>query len=177
MSMPLSPAGTWTLDPAHTQVAFSIRHLGISTIRGQFTETAGTATIGGDLASSSIAVTAQATSIHTANAYRDQHLQAPDFFDAANHPELAFRSTALTASGDGYTLAGELTIKGVTKPVVFDLAFHGTGEFPIDQSTRAGFSASGRINRSDFGVSFGIPMASDEVGLQIDAQLVAPKAD
>ncbi|MCU1391925.1 MAG: polyisoprenoid-binding protein [Ilumatobacteraceae bacterium] len=174
MTMPLTPGGVWKIDTSHTQLGFSIRHLGISTVRGFFTEYDGSAVIGEDLPSSSVEVTAKTASINTGNGWRDGHLHGADFMDVENFPEMTFRSSSLQPAGDGYALAGDLTIKGVSKPIVFDLTFHGTSEFPMDKSLHAGFFASTTISRSDFNISYGVPLASDEVGLHIDAQLIAP---
>jgi polyisoprenoid-binding protein YceI len=169
-SLPLEN-GTWTLDPAHSQVGFKIRHLGITTIRGSFPASAATVHVADGKAD--ITVDIDAASISTGNEYRDQHLLAPDFFDAANHPKLTFVATKIEAATESTgTIHGDLTIRGITKPVALATTFHGLGTNPMDQSTRAGFQATGSINRSDFGVSFGIPMASDEVRLAIDLQLV-----
>jgi polyisoprenoid-binding protein YceI len=170
MALPLE-SGTWTLDPAHSQLGFSIRHLGISTLRGIFQESDGCVTIDGDNAS--VAVNAQMGSVTTGNAYRDGHLQGDDFFDAANHPTMSFASTALNVGANNTgTLSGDLTIRGVTKPVTLDVSFTGTGTSPMDNSLRAGFLATGSINRTDFGVSFGVPMVSEEVQLSLDVQLI-----
>jgi len=174
--IPLSPAGLWALDTGHTQVGFSVRHLGISTVRGFFTDYSGQATIGEDLASSSVTISANTSSVNTGNAWRDGHLQAADFLDCENHPTMTFTSTSLVADGDGdgYTLEGDLTIRGVTKRVSFALLFHGTDVFPVDNKTHAGFLATATILRSDFGAGYGVPIASDEVKLSIDAQIIAP---
>jgi len=174
--IPLSPAGVWTLDTGHTQVGFSVRHLGISTVRGFFTDYSGQATIGEDLGSSSVTISANTSSVNTGNAWRDGHLQAADFLDCENYPTMTFASTSLVAAGDGYTLEGDLTIRGVTKRVPFALLFHGTDVFPMDNKTHAGFLATATIRRSDFGAGHGVPIASDEVQLYIDAQIIAPDA-
>jgi polyisoprenoid-binding protein YceI len=174
MAIPLSPAGAWKIDTSHTQLGFSLKHLGISTVHGMFTEYGGEATIGSDLESSSIELTAATKSVNTGNAWRDEHLVGEHFFDSENHPQMTFRSTSVSAAGDRYKLVGDLTIKGITKPVEFDLDFHGTSVFPTDESTHAGFLATTTIRRSDFDVSYGVPLASDEVNLRIDAQLIAP---
>jgi polyisoprenoid-binding protein YceI len=170
MSLPLD-SGTWNLDPTHSQLGFSVRHLGITTLRGIFQESSGTVSVDGDQAT--IDVSAKMTSISTGNAYRDGHLQSGDFFDAENHPEMRFRSGAITLTSDtNGTIDGELTIRGISKPVMFNVTFNGTGTSPMDQSFRAGFTATGSITRSDFDVKFGIPMVSDTVDLALDIQLV-----
>lgn len=172
--IPLSPAGVWAVDTGHTQIGFSIRHLGISTVRGFFTDYAGAAIIGDDLESSSITISAKTSSVNTGNSWRDGHLQGADFLDCENHPEMSFASTSLVAADDAYALEGDLTIRGVTKRVPFSLAFYGTDVFAVDSKTHAGFLATATILRSDFGAGYGVPVASDEVKIRIDAQLVEP---
>jgi polyisoprenoid-binding protein YceI len=170
MALPIEN-GTWTIDPTHSQLGFSIKHLGISTIRGIFQESDGTVTVNGDQAD--ISVSAKMASITTGNSMRDGHVQGEDFFDTANHPEMTFRSSAINvASGDKGTITGDLTIRGVTKPVTLDVTFQGTGSSPMDNSFRAGFQASGTINRTEFGVSYGVPLVSEEVQLLLDLQIV-----
>jgi polyisoprenoid-binding protein YceI len=173
MALPLSN-GVWTIDPAHTQLGFSIRHLGIANIRGMFQQVEGAATVNGD--SAEISVNAQMASVSTGNSYRDGHLQAGDFFDVENHPTMTFRSTGIELSGDDAgKLNGELTIRGITQPVSLDVTFHGIAPSPVDQTGHAGFEATGSISRSAFGVTFGAPMISDEVRLALDVQLLQPK--
>jgi len=172
--VPLSPSGAWAVDTGHTQVGFSIRHLGISTVHGFFTEYSGEAVIGDDLGTSSITFAAETSSVNTGNAWRDGHLIGADFLDCENHPEMTFTSTSLVAAGDAYVLEGDLTIRGVTQRVPFTLAFHGTDVFAVDNKTHAGFLATATILRSDFGAGYGVPVASDEVQIRIDAQLIEP---
>jgi polyisoprenoid-binding protein YceI len=164
--------GTWKLDPMHSQITFAVRHLGISTIRGSFTGADATVEVRADQ-TADVDVAVQMSSVHTGDANRDGHLQAPDFFDSAAHPQLTFKATNIELDGDSRgKIHGDLTIRGVTKPVVLATEFSGTGTSPMDQSFRAGFVATGAISRSDFGVSFGIPMVSDQVKLRLDVQLV-----
>lgn len=172
--LPLSPTGVWKFDPNHTQVGFSIRHLGISTVHGFFADFSGEATIGLDAATSSVELTARTASINTGNTWRDGHLVGPDFFDSERFPEMTFRSTSIVEAGDGYVVGGDLTVKDVTKPVSFQLTFNGTNVFPVDESTHAGFLATTGIRRSEFDMGYGIPVAADELDVRIDAQLVAP---
>ncbi len=165
-------AGTWKLDPTHSQLGFSIRHLGISNVRGLFPTVDGTVEVASD-GTSKIDVEVELASVQSGNQYRDEHLQAEPFFDTANHPKLTFSATKVEVTGDNVgKIHGDLTIRGITKPVTLDATFNGTGESPMDQSFRAGFHAVGSINRTDFGVSYGVPMVSDEVQLSIDVQLV-----
>jgi polyisoprenoid-binding protein YceI len=174
MSLPLSPAGAWQIDTNHTQVGFAIRHLGISTVRGLFTEYAGQATIGDDLESSGIEFSAATKSVDTGNAWRDEQLAGELFFESDKFPEITFRSVSLESTGDAYRLVGDLTIKEVTKTITFDLEFEGTCVFPIDEKTHAGFQATATIGRSEFGLGYGVPVAADEVVIRVDAQLIAP---
>ncbi|MEO5723686.1 MAG: YceI family protein [Ilumatobacteraceae bacterium] len=174
MSLPLSPPGTWQIDSSHTQVGFSIRHLGISTVHGMFTEYAAQVLIGEDLESSGIEFTAATKSVDTGNAWRDEHLVGDLFFESDKFPEITFRSVSLESTGDTYQLVGDLTVKEVTKAITFDLAFQGSCVFPMDEKTHAGFQATATIRRSEFGVGYGVPVASDVVVIRIDAQLIAP---
>jgi polyisoprenoid-binding protein YceI len=172
--MPLA-TGLWKIDTSHSQLGFSVGHLGISRVYGFFARYTGYATVGPDPQSSSIEVTASTGSINTGNAWRDGHLTGPDFFDSEHFPDMTFRSTAIRGDGAGVRLAGELTIKDITKPISFDLTFNGTAVFPPNGTTHAGFLATTTIRRSEFGAGYGIPVASDEVDIRIDAQLIAPE--
>jgi polyisoprenoid-binding protein YceI len=166
-------AGTWNIDPGHSEVGFSVRHLGLSKVRGRFNSFAGTVTIADDQLTSSVEATIDLSSVDTNNAQRDGHLQSADFFNAENSPQMVFRSTAVTTD----SLAGDLTINGVTKPVTLDLEFHGV---TVDgyELTRSGFSASGQISRSDFGIVFNAPLGldgaliSDKVTIDLEIQAV-----
>jgi polyisoprenoid-binding protein YceI len=175
MTLPI-PSGSYSIDTWHTQLGFAVKHLGISTVRGQFDDYTGVLTVGSDLASSSVTLEAQMASINSGNKGRDEHLHGDHFFDVANHPTLTFRSTSIEEQGTGYVLKGDITIRGVTKPVALDVTFNGSEVFPMDQSTHFGFAATGSINRTDFGVSYGVPMVSDTVQLNLEAQFVQPAA-
>ena len=168
---PITPtltAGTWTVEPMHSEVGFSVRHLGLSKVRGRFNSFSGTLTIGDDATASSVEATVDMASVDTNNTDRDGHLLSTDFFNADAHPQMTFRSTGVTAD----TLRGDLTINGITQPVSFDLEFHGVAVDGYD-TTRAGFSASGRILRSDFGIDFNAPLGVDGmlIGDKIDISL------
>jgi polyisoprenoid-binding protein YceI len=173
MSLPIA-AGTYGIDNWHSQLGFSVKHLGISTVRGAFDAYEGSLTVGEDLAGTSVSISADMNSVNSGNKGRDEHLQAPDFFDSASHPKLTFVSTSITGSGNDYTLNGDLTIKGVTKPVALAVTFNGSGVFPMDNSTHFGFVAKGTIKRTDFGVSYGVPLVSENVELTLDVQFVKP---
>ncbi len=165
--------GTWTVDTAHSELGFVARHLMVSKVRGQFTDFTGTVTVGEDLASSLAEVTVAMSSIDTRNADRDTHLRSGDFFDVENHPEMTFRSTAF----DGETLTGDLTIKGVTKPVTLDVEFNGLATDPWG-NTKAGFELTATINRKDWGLEWNVTLegggvlVGEKVNLVIDVQLL-----
>lgn len=149
-------------------------------MRGRFDGFDATLEIGSSLESVSVIADVDLATVDTNNADRDAHLRSTDFFDTVQHSAMIFRSTSVTGSGENYALAGDLTIAGVTKPVTFDVEFNGTEQFPGDQSTHAGFSATGQIRRSDFGIDFGIIagaeklMLGDKIKIELDLQFVAP---
>ncbi len=178
-TLPLA-AGTWTADPSHTTVGFVVRHLGLSKVRGRFDGVSAQLVVGDDLASSSVSAEIEMGTVKTGNADRDAHLASSDFFNAELNPTMTFVSTAISGEGEEFTLTGDLTINGITKPVELAVEFFGTSVFPMDQSTRAGFSATGSISRKDFGIEFNVPlggnkvMIADKVALDLDVQLIAP---
>jgi len=176
MALPIAP-GTYGIDTHHSQLGFAVTHLGISTIRGTFDQYSGALFVGPDLASTVVTIEAEMGSINTGERARDDHMSGADFFDTAAHPRMNFRSTSVEEAGSGYKMTGDLTIKGITHPVTFDVSFNGSETFPMDSSTHFGFAASGEISRSAFGVSYGVPMVSDEVTLSLDVQFVLPKAE
>jgi len=176
MSLPI-PAGTFALDPAHSQADFAITHLGISMIRGRFNSIEGSLTVGEDLGGTAVNVAVEMGSLDSGNEGRDGHMQGEEFFDAGNHPTMTFASTGIEASGDGYTMTGDLTIKGVTQSVALHAKFNGEAVFPMDGSTHYGFAASGAISRSEFNMDAFIPMLSDQVELSLQAQFISPVAD
>ena len=173
-------AGTWAADPSHTTVGFVVRHLGLSKVRGRFDGVTAHLVVGDDLAGSSVSAKIEMGTVKTGNADRDAHLASSDFFNAETNPTMTFRSTSLAGEGEQFTMVSDLTISGITEQVELDVEFFGTSVFPMDQSTRAGFSATGTISRKDFGISFNAPvgadkvMISDKVALDLDVQLVAP---
>jgi len=133
--------------------------------------------VGEDLASTVVAVEAEMASINSGNRDRDEHMYGPDWFDVANHPQMNFRSTSIVEAPSGYTMTGDLTIKGITQTVSFRTTYNGSSTFPMDKSTHYGFEASGLISRSAFGISYGLPLLGDEVNLTLDAQFVLPRAE
>jgi len=178
-TLPLA-AGTWGADPAHTTVGFVVRHLGLSKVRGRFEGVTAQLVVGDDLATSSVTATVEMGTVSTGNPDRDAHLASSDFFNADTNPTMTFVSNAINGADEEYTLSGDLTINGVTKPIELDVEFFGTSVFPMDQSTRAGFSATGTLSRKDFGIEFNVPlggdkvMIADKVTIDLDVQLIAP---
>ena len=157
MSTPQIPAGTWTIDPSHSEVGFSVRHLMVSKVKGNFESFEGTITIAENPLQSSVTAEVDLSSINTRDEQRDGHLRSADFFEVETHPKLTFTSTSVEPKGDDYVVTGDLSIKGTTKPVVLDLEFNGVHPDPWG-GTRAGFSAETEISRKEFGVDFEIPM-------------------
>jgi polyisoprenoid-binding protein YceI len=170
-TLPDLTPGTWTIDAAHTVIGFSARHLMVAKTRGSFGEFTGTVTVGDDLAQSSAEITVQMASVDTRNADRDGHLRGADFFDVENHPTMTFRSTSF----DGSTLRGDLTIKGITKPIELAVEFGGVAGDPWG-NTKAAFEASGEIDRTQWGLTWnaaleaGGVLVSEKIALAIDAE-------
>ncbi|MEN3266946.1 YceI family protein [Pseudonocardia sp.] len=168
-------AGTWEIDPVHSDVSFTVRHMMVSKVRGRFTNFSGEIVTGADVADSTVKASVDATSIDTGNAQRDGHVRSADFFDVENHPEWAFRSTGVRSDGGDIVVDGELTIKGVTRQVPLTLEVNGFGPDSYG-GTRAGFSASATINRNDFGVDIAMPLdgggvvLSDKVQINLEIQ-------
>jgi polyisoprenoid-binding protein YceI len=168
---------SWQLDTVHTHVGFSVKHMMVTTVRGQFRQYRGTLKIDPkDFARSQFEGEIDVASIDTGNNDRDNHLRTNDFFDAANHPKITFKSTRIVPKGDGeYNVDGELTIRGVTKALTLDVEFHGTSKNPYGK-TVAGLSARGTINRKDFGVNFnalletGGVAVGEKVKLEVDVE-------
>jgi polyisoprenoid-binding protein YceI len=169
----------WALDPTHSELQFKVKHLMISTVTGQFNQFSGTAeTEGDDFTKAKIDFTADVDSISTNNAQRDAHLKNTDFFDAPNHPQLIFQSEQLEKiSDDEYKLNGTLTMRGASKKISLQVEFGGITVDPWG-NTRAGFTINGKINRQDFGVSFGVVtetgsiLLGDEVKITASVQFV-----
>ena len=170
-------AATWNVDGGHTRAGFSVKHLVISDVKGDFDKLSGKAQVDeADLSKSSIEVTIEAGSISTRDEKRDNHLRSPDFFDVAKFPTLTFKSTKVVAGKDGaLTVTGDLTMRGVTKPVTLEGSITNSITDP-QGNTRRGVSVAGKLNRRDFGVSYGpAAIVGDEVKLDIQAELVLPK--
>jgi polyisoprenoid-binding protein YceI len=151
----LPKAGTYTVDPTHTEVGFVARHLIGTKVRGRFTEVSGTFTVAENPEDSTLEAEVQAASIHTNQSMRDDHLRTNDFLDVATYPTLTVKSTGLKrVREDLWILSTDLTIRGITRPVDFDLEFLGEGPSMQEGKTVVAFSASAEIDRRDFGVSF-----------------------
>jgi polyisoprenoid-binding protein YceI len=165
-------AGTWTIDPTHSEVGFVARHLMVTKVRGSFAEVAGTVVVAEDLSQSVADVTITTASVSSGTTDRDAHLRSADFFDVETYPEMTFRSTSF----DGRTLTGDLTIKDVTKPVTLDVEFNGVATDPWGNE-KAAFEAQGEINRTDWGLTWnanlekGGVLVSEKIKLVIDVQL------
>ena len=172
----LSP-GTWTVDPSHSVVGFTARHLMISKVRGRFASFSGSLTITDDPLSSSVSAIVDLASVTTGDDSRDEHLRGADFFDVEQFPTMTLASTGLRAAGNDYLLDAELTIKAVTKPVTFVLEFDGVASDPWG-NTKAGFTAETEINRKEWGLAWNVALdtggvlVSEKIKIQLDIQAV-----
>ncbi len=174
-TVPQLTTGIWDIDPTHSEIGFTVRHLGLSKVRGRFNRFTGTVSVGNTLETSGVEVTIDLASVDTNNEQRDEHLRGTDFFGVETSPQMTFRSTS-THQADG-VVRGELTINGITRSVELDAELHGVA---VDAygTTRAGFSASTQIRRSDFGIDFDVPLAAggvligDTVTVELEIQLV-----
>ena len=170
-------AGTWTVDPTHSRVGFVARHMMVSKVRGSFSDYTAEITIADDPLQSSLRAEVQMASIDSGNADRDGHLRTNDFFDIEHFPTMTLVATNFEPNGEDFTMTADLTIRGVTRSVDFDLAFEGSGTDPWG-GTRAGFTASTTINRKDFGMEYnaaletGGVLIGEKVQIELDIQLV-----
>ncbi len=177
MSLEAFTPGTWNVDAGHSTVGFVARHMMVSKVRGQFREYTAEVTVADDPLESSVTAEVQMASIDTGSDDRDGHLRTNDFFDIEQFPTMSLRSTGFEKSGADFAMNADLTIKGVTKPVTFDLEFDGTGQDPWG-GTRAGFTASTEINRKDWGIEWNAPLETggvlvgEKVKIELDIQLV-----
>lgn len=169
-------AGTWTIDPSHSEVGFTVRHL-MTKVRGQFEQFEGKVTTGQALAETRTEATIDLSSVNTRDAQRDGHLRSKDFFDVEHSGPMTFTSTSF----DGATATGDLTIKGVTRPVELDVEFLGIEQDAFG-NTRIGFEATTEINRKDYGVDFNIPLdggkllVGDKVAISLSVQAILDQA-
>ena len=164
--------GTWDIDASHSTVGFSVRHMMVSKVRGYFTRFSGEVVTAADPAQSTVNATIDMDSIDTRQEQRDAHIRSADFFDVGNHTHMTFRSTEVRTDGADWTVIGDLTIKGITKPVELALEVNGFGPDAYG-GTRAGFSARTEISRKEFGVDIDMPMDGGGVvvGDKIDVEL------
>jgi polyisoprenoid-binding protein YceI len=174
----IAPAGTWSVDPAHSKVGFAVKHMGIATVRGEFTEFEGALRIGDDLATAKAYGTVKVASVDTNESQRDDHLRSPDFFHAAEHPELRFESTKIEALDDEeFRITGNLTLHGVTNEIVLHADVQGTDVDPWGNE-RVGLEITGQLSRGEFGMKFnqalgsGNALVADKVKLTLDISAV-----
>ncbi|NMO01520.1 YceI family protein [Gordonia sp. TBRC 11910] len=169
-------AGTWTIDPVHSTVGFSVKHLMVSKVRGTFDTFSGTVTVAED-GTPSVSAEISVASISTKNDQRDAHIRSADFFDAEKFPTATFVSTSVEAKGDDYVLTGDFTLKGVTKPVSLALEFNGVNP-GMGHGTVAGFEATTVISRKDFGIDIEMPLegggvvVGDKITISLEIEAV-----
>jgi len=175
-------SATWQLDPAHTHVEFSVKHLMIARVKGRFAGVTGTVALGGDPADSSVDVVIDAASVDTREAKRDAHLRSADFFDVERFPTIAFRSREVRPTGAGdFSVVGDLTIRDVTRDVTLEVTDEGRGTDPWG-GERAGFSATTEIDRRDFGLTWnqaleaGGVLVGNEIRISLEVELVKQAA-
>jgi polyisoprenoid-binding protein YceI len=163
-------AGRYQIDPNHTQVLWTVNHMGITPLHGAFGQSAGTLTIDPKAPNAAkVEVTFPISGLTVTSPGFMKHLSSPDFFDASKYPEAKFVSTSVVAQGSGARITGNLTLHGVTRPVTLDASFFGAGANAMNQKLNIGFKASATIRRSEFGLGMAVPVVSDEVALEIVA--------
>jgi polyisoprenoid-binding protein YceI len=176
-TVPGYEAGTWNIDPIHSEVGFSVRHMMVSKVRGRFTAFSGQIVTADDPTKSSATAEIDLSSINTGQEQRDAHIKSADFFEVETYPTMTYRSTGVRVEDGEYILDGDLTLKGVTKSVPLHLELNGFGPDPYG-GVRAGFTATGEINRSDFNVSFNAPLQNggvvvgEKITLQLEIEAV-----
>lgn len=177
VSIPGYIAGTWAIDPMHSDVSFSVRHMMVSKVRGRFGRFSGEIVTAPDPLGSTVTATIDMSSIETNQEQRDGHVRSADFFDVDAHPTMDYRSTGIRQDGEGFVLDGELTLKGVTRQLPLRLDVNGFGP-DASGGTVAGFSAAGTLSRSDFGISFNAVMdgggvvVGDEIAIALELEAV-----
>lgn len=183
LDIPGYVAGTWDIDPSHSEVGFVVRHLVVTKVRGRFADFSGSIVTAANPLESSIDISIDLNSITTNQEQRDGHLRSADFFEVETYPTMTYKASGARQDGDKFVLDGELTLKGVTKVVPLTFEVNGIGENPLANTTVAGFSGSAVINRKDFGVNFegvqnGIAIVSDkiEIHVEVEANLRQPEA-
>ncbi len=176
-SIPGYQAGTWNIDPVHSEVGFSVRHMMVSKVRGRFGKFSGQLVTTEDPLQSSVTAEIDLASINTGQEQRDQHIQSADFFEVETYPTMTYKSTGVRVEDGEYILEGDLTLKGVTKSVPLRLELQGFGPDAYG-GYRAGFTATGELNRSEFNVSFNAPLQNggvvvgDKIQLQLEIEAV-----
>jgi polyisoprenoid-binding protein YceI len=169
--------GTWNIDPSHSRVGFVGRHLMIAKVRGEFRDFSGVIQIAENPLDSTVEATVDLASVDTGDAKRDEHLRSSDFFTVDEHPQMTFRTSGIKEDDGEYVLYGDLTIKGVTREVEFDLEFEGVSADPWG-GTRAGFTAETEVNRKDWGLEWNVALETggvlvgDKVKIQLDIEAV-----
>jgi polyisoprenoid-binding protein YceI len=176
-TVPGYEAGTWNIDPIHSEVGFSVRHMMVSKVRGRFTAFSGQIITADDPTKSSATAEIDLSSINTGQEQRDAHIKSADFFEVETYPTMTYKSTGVRVEDGEYILDGDLTLKGITKSVPLRLELNGFGPDPYG-GVRAGFTATGEINRSDFNVSFNAPLQNggvvvgEKITLQLEIEAV-----
>ncbi len=163
-------ADSYTIDPAHTYPNFRVDHLGFSTLHGRFGKTSGKLIMDQAKGTGSVEVIIDVASVDTGFKKRDDHLRSPDFFNAIEFPEIIFKSTRVTFAGEGAVVSGNLTIKGVTRPVTLEVSRVSCGIHPLNKKQVCGFDATTRFLRSDFGMKYALPAVGDEIRLDIEME-------
>jgi polyisoprenoid-binding protein YceI len=165
-------SGSYVLDPAHGKITWSVSHMGFSTYVGQFTDVSATLILdSANPAASKLDATVRTASAGTFSDGLDKHLKSADFFDVAKHPTASFQATSIRRTdANSAEITGNLTLRGVTKPVVIQADFNQAGVNPVDKSYTVGFDGRAKIQRSDFGISYGLPALGDEVTLHFEAE-------
>ena len=171
---------SWSVDPVHSHVGFSVRHMMVTTVRGAFTSFSGTLELNeADITASRVQGEIEVKSIDTGSTDRDNHLRSADFFDVQTHPKITFQSNRIEKKGDGLVVHGDLTIRGVTKPIALDVEYAGTSKNPYGQII-AGATVTGSINRKDYGLTWNAVLetggvaVSETVKFEIDVQAKQP---
>ncbi|MDA8081227.1 MAG: YceI family protein [Actinomycetota bacterium] len=169
--------GVWNIDPTHSAIEFTARHLVVTKVRGSFTGFSASIEIAEDLTQSKISAEIDVASVSTGEGERDGHLKSADFFDVEKYPKITFNSTKITPASNKYALTGDLTIHGTTRSITLDLEFNGVSKDPWG-NTRSGYTATGEISRKDFGMEWNVPLegsgvlVSDKIQLSLEIQLI-----
>jgi polyisoprenoid-binding protein YceI len=177
VSIPGYVTGTWSIDPVHTDVSFTVRHMMVSKVRGKFHGVSGTIVLAENPLESEVTAEIDMATIDTGNEQRDDHIRSADFFEVAKYPTMTFRSTEVRADGDDFVVVGDLSLHGVTKSVALKVEANGFTKDPYG-GTRAGFTANTELNRRDYGVTIDMPMdgggvvVGDKIQVQVEVEAV-----